>query len=336
MKPTRGTILLVAWAVLVAGVVFVFDRIIAGRGFEAFDAETYLAAGERLNAGHALYALAPGDRPILTNPAFYTYPLLSPPPIAVLWRALAALPAGWGIGLWWLACIGSVVATLGMVFRRLPVLAGLSVLLFAPFVAWELESGNVDGLFFAGIAATWLLALRRRDVAAGALVGVMAGIKLWPVVLLLWFVGQSRWRAVAGATIALLVVGLLSVAGAGLPAHFEYLGIARETAASPLSLPGMLQAAGLNLPWANYLVLVLGAALVLVLRDRVELTFAVAIPTMILGSPVVNINTYALMLIGLVPFVWPANARVDGLERRPARNHGTIGSASAVDEGLTI
>src|SRR5205809_1594950 len=195
MKPTRGTILLIGWALLVAGVVCVFDRIIAGRGFEAFDAETYLAAGERLNAGHALYALAPGDRPILTNPAFYTYPLLSPPPIAVLWRALAALPAGWGIGLWWLACIGSVVGTLGVVFRRLPVLAGLSVLLFAPFVAWELESGNVDGLFFAGIAATWLLALRRRDVAAGALVGVMAGIKLWPVVLLLWFVGQSRWRA---------------------------------------------------------------------------------------------------------------------------------------------
>src|SRR5205823_5035743 len=160
------------------------------------------------------------------------------------------------------------MATLGVVFRRLPVLAGLSVLLFAPFVAWELESGNVDGLFFAGIAATWLLALRRRDVAAGALVGVMAGIKLWPVVLLLWFVGQSRWRAVAGATIALLVVGLLSVAGAGLPAHFEYLGIARETAASPLSLPGMLQAAGLNLPWANYLVLVLGADRGTVVRER--------------------------------------------------------------------
>jgi hypothetical protein len=336
MRPNRRTLLLFAWALLVAGVVLVFDRIIAGRGFEAFDAETYLAAGERLNAGHALYALAPGDRPILANPAFYTYPLLSPPPIAVLWRPLAALPAGWGIGLWWLACIASVVVTLGVVFRRLPALAGLSILLFAPFVAWELESGNVEGLFFGGIAAVWLFAVRRQDMAAGALIGVMAGIKLWPIVVLIWFVGQRRWQAVGGAAIALLVVGLLSVAGAGLPAHIEYLGIARQTAASPLSLPGMLQAVGLNLPWVNYLVLALGAALVLVLRDRPELAFAVAIPTMILGSPVVNINTYALLLTGLVPFAWPGSAWADRLERRPARNDGTIGSASAVDEGLTI
>src|SRR5438874_8322160 len=116
MTPRRRTALLVAWALFVAGVVLLFDRIIAARGFEAFDAETYLAAGERLNAGHLLYALAPGDRPILANPAFYTYPLLSPPPIAVLWRPLAALPNGWGIGLWWLTCVASIVGVLGLAF----------------------------------------------------------------------------------------------------------------------------------------------------------------------------------------------------------------------------
>jgi hypothetical protein len=50
----------------------------------------YLAAGERLNAGHQLYALMPGNRPVDIHPPFWTVPLLSPPPIAVLFR----VPAG--------------------------------------------------------------------------------------------------------------------------------------------------------------------------------------------------------------------------------------------------
>ena len=55
---------------------------------------TYLAAGERLNAGHNLYAFGAGDRPIILDPQYWTVPLLSPPPIAVLWRSLALLGTG--------------------------------------------------------------------------------------------------------------------------------------------------------------------------------------------------------------------------------------------------
>jgi hypothetical protein len=330
MAPSRGRALLFAWLLLVAAVVLLFDRVIASRGFEAFDAETYLAAGERLNAGHALYLLGPGDRPILTNPAFYTYPLLSPPPIAVLWRPLAALPEGWGLGLWWLACVAALLGTLGHLVRRVPAAAGLSVLMLAPFVAWELESANVEGLLFAGIGLTWVLAAHRRDVAAGAVVGLMAGIKLWPIVLIAWFLSQRRPQALVGAGLALVGVAAVSVVGAGLDAHLEYLEIARQTPASPLSIPGMLGAIGISVPWANYLVLALGVGLIFGLRNRPELAFAVAVPTMILGSPVLNINTYALLLIGLVPFAWPiaADARV----RRRADAVGSVGTFGPAPE----
>ena len=34
------------------------------------DAFTYLAAGERLNAGHPLYAVSPGDRPVGLEPPY--------------------------------------------------------------------------------------------------------------------------------------------------------------------------------------------------------------------------------------------------------------------------
>src|SRR5205823_2822366 len=61
-------------------------------GSQPGDAYTYLAAGQRLNAGHQLYALSPGDNPVQLNPPYWTVPLLSPPFMAVLWRPLALLP----------------------------------------------------------------------------------------------------------------------------------------------------------------------------------------------------------------------------------------------------
>src|SRR5438093_1020563 len=65
------------------------------------DAWNYLAAGERLNAGHPLYALSPGDRPVTLVPPYWSVPLLAPPPIAVAWRPLAVFgePAmvAWGV-----------------------------------------------------------------------------------------------------------------------------------------------------------------------------------------------------------------------------------------------
>ena len=74
------------------------------------DTWNYLGAGERLNAGHSIYALVAGDRPILIElPS--TVPLVSPPLVAVLWRPLALLPdwlAMWG---WWAASAAAMLAT---------------------------------------------------------------------------------------------------------------------------------------------------------------------------------------------------------------------------------
>ena len=54
----------------------------ANAGVRAFpDANTYLAAGERLNAGHELYRREPGDREVLFEDQFPAA-ILSPPPIA--------------------------------------------------------------------------------------------------------------------------------------------------------------------------------------------------------------------------------------------------------------
>jgi hypothetical protein len=71
------------------------------RGLIPGDAFTYLAAGERLNDGHPLYALSAGDRPVDLHPPFWTVPLLSPPSIAVVLRPFALLPGDAGAYGWW-------------------------------------------------------------------------------------------------------------------------------------------------------------------------------------------------------------------------------------------
>lgn len=277
----------------------------ASNGARGWDALTYLAAGERLNAGHQLYALVPGDRWVWINPPFWTVPLLSPPPIAVLWRPLAALPNEWGLGIWWLACASAIALVAASLWRRLPMVAGLAMVLLAPSLAWELGVANVNGLLLAGTVGVWLLARNRHTAYAGALIGLMFAIKLWPIVLLAFFVARGRGRAIGGFLIAIAVVGSISLVGAGLAAHIRYLGVAYSTPPSLFSLAGVLGALGVDVPWVSYAALLFGLAEIWALRRRPEVAFAVAVGTMVLGSPVVNGNTYTVLLACLAPFAWP-------------------------------
>jgi len=80
-------LLIVAWVA--------FWVILACGLFLGADQITYQAAGERRNAGHALYALSAGDRHIAPDPPYWFVPILYPPLISVIWRPLAALaPVG--------------------------------------------------------------------------------------------------------------------------------------------------------------------------------------------------------------------------------------------------
>lgn len=281
-------------------------------GVRGWDAITYLAAGERLNAGHRLYALSPGDRWIWIDPPYWTVPLLSPPAIAVLWRPLAALPHEWGIPLWWIASEGALIITVLALFRARPELVGPPVLLLSPAIAWELGVGNVNGFVVAGTVGVWLMARRDHDAAAGCVIAVMAALKVWPVVLLVWFITQARWRAVTAflaCGTACLIVGVL---GAGLEDNLDYVAVARDVTPSATSLAGMISALGFHFPWAGYAVLAFGCLEVAALRARPGVSFSVTVGTMVLGCPVLTIASYAVLLAAAAPLAWPT-------DRAPAR-----------------
>ena len=150
-----------------------------------------------------------------------------------------------------------------------------------------------------------ILARRARDGWAGALIGLMAVVKLWPIVLLAWFVTQHRWNALRGVTASVVAVCLVSIAGAGLDAHLQYLTIAVGTPPSLLSVAGLLAESGVRVPWIGYALLAFGVAEIRALRPRPALANSVAVVTMVLASPIVNINTYALLIASLAPFAWP-------------------------------
>jgi hypothetical protein len=132
----------------------------------------------------------------------------------------------------------------------------------------------------------------------------MAAIKMWPIVLLVWFLGQRRWSVLPGFVTGGVIVGFTSILGAGIGAHFDYLTVAGSTPPSALSVAGILSVFGLNVPWISYVILLFGVLEVLALRDRPELAFSVAVATMILGSPVVNPNTFMVLFACVAPFAW--------------------------------
>lgn len=330
-------VLRIAIPALAIGLVVAIQSVYFNRGFVPGDAFTYLAAGERLNAGHLLYALSPGDRPVDMHPPFWTVPLLSPPPIAVLFRAFALIPNDVGPYVWWAICIASIVGTTLVMMRRRPILIGLAVFVLSIPLVYEIGVGNLNALLIAGIVGTWYLLVRGRDVAAGVVIAGMTALKLTPVVLAWWLITQRRWSAVRAFIVAGALIALISVLGAGLSAHLEYLGIVRQTSTagtSDLSLAGMARFVGVDSTVANLLptiALVAGFVAMWFLRERPGLAYGVGVVTMLLGSPVVNVNWFTVLLAALAPVVWPLSREVTAA---PGAVDGAVSTVVAGDRKM--
>ncbi len=311
----RLEVALVALALgTVAALLVVYFR----RGFVPGDAYTYLAAGERLNAGHQLYALSPGDRPVGLKPPYWTVPLLSPPLIGVLWRPLALLPLELGVYLWWAAMISSIVGVVLVTLRRRPIAGSMAVLALSIPITYEIGVGNVNGLLLAGLVCVWWLVARGREVAAGALLAILVAVKLMPAVFVVWLLVSRRWMALVGVALGGLACAIVSLAGAGFDAHLRYLAVIGQTmtgGTSDLSLAGLGRSLGLPQAVAATLPAlgaIFGLVGLFVFRGRPAVGFVVAVVAMVSVSPVMNINTPTLLLAALAPAILPARVATGG------------------------
>jgi Glycosyltransferase family 87 len=306
----RIVLVVTAFGLLAAVLVGYFAR-----GFVPGDAIVYLAAGERLNAGHLLYALSPGDRIVALKPPYWTVPTLSPPFMGVLFRPLALLPPDLGAYVWWFATVSTIAATLVVLVRRIPVLTSIAVLALGVPIVYEIGVGNVNAFLLAGSIAIWYSATRGHGRIAGALAAFLVMVKIWPIALVWWLVVQRRADALRAGLATGVVLVVISVLGAGIQAHFTYFQVIRDTASqgtSDLSVAGLARSVGVPAAIAGYLPWVVflgGCALAWLFRARRGLSFSCAIVAMVLGSSVVNINSYALLLAALAPAAWPAPER---------------------------
>jgi hypothetical protein len=274
------------------------------------DATTYLAAGERLNAGHDLYHLQPGDRDVLAWPGLYSSPLLSPPPIAVLWRPLAAVD--WGFALWVAACWVALLGTLVYVVLRM----GLPALPLAFALSFSIGEQLAVANFNSFMPAIYVLAWRYRDRAAsGAFVALGAAVKLSPVAMGGWLLGTRRWRALTGLAVSLAAIFVISGLGAGFGSFVEYLGTLSGNQSTPISMTRLT-----GIPYATYLVLFGGTLAAIFLGRRLpKASFVVALLAAVLGTPAL----YASSLVPLLALAAPFLAGARGLQFRTGRTSTT-------------
>jgi hypothetical protein len=281
------------------------------RGFIPGDAFTYLAAGERLNAGHPLYELGPGDRPVAPQPPNWTVPLLSPPTIAVAWRALAAMPSELGVYVWWAFQVAAVAASFVLIARHRPVLASVALIVLVVPFTYEIGVGNLNGFVLLGLILTWRATARHEERVSGILAAALTAFKMTPVILGWWLLTCRRWTAIRWAIGADVLILSISLLGAGLHAHVRYVGIVRDTIVNgsrPLSLAGMARFIGVAPEIANFLptgALIAGVIAIWLLRRRPDKAFVVSVFVLVFGSPTVSINWFVMLFAALAPMAWP-------------------------------
>jgi hypothetical protein len=298
-------------AVAIALVIFVNLSLAYGR---PGDVVTYLAAGERLNAGHELYALSEGDRPLLIAPPYFTVPLVSPPLIGAMWRPIALLPEPIAVGGWWIAMLACLATAVAMVLRAPRLIGTVALYVLAVPLGLEAVQGNINALILLGMLVAWRLYQGDRTEVAAAILGALAVLKVTPAVLVVWIVVVAGRRGLVGAAAGIAVATVLSLTGAGLDSHLEYLAILRDPAAvapTDLSVAGWLRFLGVE--WetaarAGFIVTAVGIVGVIAARRRPELSFRIAVVTLVLGTPAVYVNTFLLLLAALAPTLWPRSS----------------------------
>ena len=165
---------------------------------------------------------------------------LYPPPLAAAATPLAALfPTDYRAAAWVWTALGAVllvasvlaVASVERLSERFPALSGRGVWLLVagalafPPVVGELVLGNVHLLLLGLLTLAWLGIRRnngRGEWIAGLAVGVAAVIKVFPGLLLFWFLLQRRYRAALGVVVGAVVVALVALPLTGIQPWLDY------------------------------------------------------------------------------------------------------------------
>jgi hypothetical protein len=288
----RRTLLVVA---LTALVLQVYVEVLFAQGLSSVGADflnqIYVAGGDVLS----------GDVSWLTrlvDDAYTTAPY--PPPLVLALSPISFIPQALAVGLWLGILVMCAAVTLRVLGVRDP----------RCYVAWLFSAPVVVGVYYGNVTLLLVLCLalmwRYRDrplVCAGA-ASVLAVVKLWPFVLVLWMLFTGRKRAAAytvflASTALLLAWGVLGFAGVG-----DYPGalqaFSERFAGFGYSLVSLFVHGGMPVDVASALALCAGALFLIPAArsdDTTSLLFVIV--AALVASSIVWLHYYAFLIVPL-------------------------------------
>jgi alpha-1,2-mannosyltransferase len=301
--PARMTFSILVFGLVPLLLVTVFTLGAIGKHY-AFDFRTFWDAARAVTEGHSPYpapSTIASSHPAAGDYEYFVYP----PPFVLVLLPLGTLPFAVAAGIYTvalLACVGATLAVLdvrdwrcyGLAFAAVPVLSGLRL-------------GAVTPILMLLVALAW----RYRDQwpKAGAAVGCAVILKLflWPLVL--WLLLTRRWRAAAAATGGALAITALAWSTLGFKGLGEYPALLRSLTKvesdTSYSLVAFASRLHLPNPQLSWLVLALPIALALLTRcfvrsrpaERDRSLFVATIVIALLLTPILWLNYFALLVV---------------------------------------
>jgi len=260
------------------------------------------------------------------------YLYLYPPFLAVAVTPLAALfPTDYRLANVVWAAIGAVLATLVVVgvARRERIVERRDVILLVgaafafPPVIGELVMGNVNLILLGLLGGAWL-AIREGDrrgmpELAGILVGAATIIKVFPAIVILWFLLRRRYRSAAWAVIAMAALALVTLPFTGITPWREYPQVLLNLGAPVDTTDTIAPTVWLStvMPPAVARIVVVIACLTAVLwasrREAEPVSYAVAVVASVLIAPALYHHYLAIFVLPLLlalrwapPWIWVA------------------------------
>jgi hypothetical protein len=205
MRARRIFYAFVALCVIVFGVLAVYRA--AFNSVERTDYTVYIAAGRALLDHQDIY--------LAQNARGWRY--VYPPPFAILLVPLAQMPLAWGALLWYLLTVAAIGASVVMPaallgttpLKHKPHLVyGLPLLAVATLLASGILRSQASPFMYFFMIATFYFHLKNRPIAAGFSLACAVLLKVFPIVLIVYFIVRRQWRATLAMAVTLALLGI--------------------------------------------------------------------------------------------------------------------------------
>lgn len=278
-----------------------------------YDFSAYWFAAQRLVNGEPLYTAV---QLAGTFPPQEQYAYLYPPFLAVV---LSPLPMAFGslevaALLWSSVCLAVLAIVVWTTTRTMHLSALAAVVLVGatlalPAVGFEFVMGNVHLLLATLFVVAWLSVRRDTrggDIVAGVAIGIAMLIKVFPAVVVLWFVLARRGTAAVAAVISAVVLAAATVPVVGLETWLEYprvlanLGPPQDLWSSVA--PASMLAEFIDFNVARVVVIAVGLAILVwsAWRQPAPTSFSVAVMVSLLIVPTMYVHYLAVAVVPLL------------------------------------